>query len=180
MIIFIVGNIASGKTTTCLELKKLMPNYEYISIDDFRRSFNTGKNIAGEEMAQRLFIAKMKNQGYLIIETTGTGRHWLKYLEAVSGNTLVVRLDCHADICNVRSQNRTANNYKLPPIPKEWNMGNIPMTIDWMRDRIPSGELRIRTDKFTAKKAALKIKKYIEMDDKTFKEKFLEMLGLYV
>jgi dephospho-CoA kinase len=37
MVILVCGNINAGKSTTIERLKKVLPYYEVISVDDFRR-----------------------------------------------------------------------------------------------------------------------------------------------
>lgn len=179
MIIFIVGNIASGKTTTCLELVKIMPDHLYISIDDFRRELNKSKSAGGENLAQIRFIQQIRCRKNLIVETTGTGRHWQNYIAAAKRwDYLIVRLNCLSETCLQRSQQRSANGYILPPIPSDWILGNMAMSIDWMNTRIPQAELILNSELFSPKDIAKEIKKYINMEEKTFKEKFMELLCL--
>ena len=58
MLICIVGNISSGKSTTSRALEKVLKDYTYISLDGYRKEYNQEESLEGEEKAQREFVKK--------------------------------------------------------------------------------------------------------------------------
>ena len=70
--VMIFGNIASGKTTLAKDILRSIPNLEYISIDDFRRTYGDG-SIEKECIAKNQFLISLKNDKPQLIEAMGFG-----------------------------------------------------------------------------------------------------------
>lgn len=151
MLIMIVGNISSGKTTTSLALKKALKRATFLCLDDFRRKYNTDSSLSGELKAQENLITRIKMadpKKYTILECTGTGK-WFNYYKSVyKGEVLVVEIVASKALCVGRTSLKFTEGYVWPPLPKEWampsNMSSIKTSINWMSDKIPNGELKIK------------------------------------
>ncbi len=75
MKILVLGNIGSGKTTCCKALSNHFPEWDYIAVDDFRRSLSDG-TLKGDALAKSAFVKKIshENSPCQIIECSGFGR----------------------------------------------------------------------------------------------------------
>lgn len=68
-VIWICGNMGSGKSTLCRELKKLLPQYTHMTIDHYR-----AKNISFSEEA---FIDDLQMHDKILLDCVGK---WGRYL----------------------------------------------------------------------------------------------------
>jgi adenylate kinase family enzyme len=75
MKIFIIGNIASGKTFLAKLLAKKI-GYTVLSIDNFRIKFNNFGTLEGEKLAWDLFTKTVATTDQCIVETTGCSKYY--------------------------------------------------------------------------------------------------------
>lgn len=177
MLICVVGNISSGKSTTCKALEKILKDYTYISLDEYRKEYNKSKSLEGEEKAQNEFIKKMCTFENVIIEATGTGKPFAKYLTEYkrkykADSVFIVTLECSIEKCIERTEEKFNSGYQWPPLPDVWKdwfntrhldqMTVLKNSIKWMNDKIPMGNLKIKTEDLTPQQIADKIAKYIK------------------
>lgn len=73
MKLLVFGNIASGKSTLCGLLQSKLPDFEYVSIDNYRRRFGDGTR-SGELEALKEFGLSIKPGINQIIEAMGLGK----------------------------------------------------------------------------------------------------------
>ena len=78
MLICVLGNLASGKTTVCYALNKHL-QYKLIILDEYRIKYNKKCPREGEIKAQ-LELMKNLNEKNIILECTGVGRWFTDYL----------------------------------------------------------------------------------------------------
>lgn len=123
MIIFVLGNMASGKTTLSKKIEELYPSFKHLDLDEFRRKYNTGKTLDGEKTAQRMFINAIRNNKNVIIDVTGTGRFFSEYFQKdVHNQAYVILLNSSIEDCKKRQLQRLNSGYKMPPLPSNWNI----------------------------------------------------------
>lgn len=72
MKILIFGNLGSGKTYLAKKLLEVFPNFEYLSIDDFRRKYGDG-SMEKEKIAKQEFFNSILPDKFQLIEATGLG-----------------------------------------------------------------------------------------------------------
>lgn len=118
MIIFIIGNMSSGKSTVSKELKKRLNKFKILSLDDYRRKLNKNCTISGDEKAQLKLVNDISSQDNIIVDSTGTGKWYKYYLNAASNKKIkVIKLKANVNLCTKRHKERLKNGYKLPPFP---------------------------------------------------------------
>ena len=118
MLIVITGNIASGKSTLAKKLKS-STGYQLLSIDQYRKRHNRSNCHIGESQAWHHLIKHIKKGGNLILEMTGTGKHYEKCLLHYDGPQIVIKMKTSADQCKINHDRRLKKGYKLPPMPFE-------------------------------------------------------------
>jgi shikimate kinase len=133
MLIMIIGNMASGKTTLGLALQDSLPGYKFINIDDYRRKYNIFFTPEGEDNAQRHFIEDLRKIKNVIAECTGTGK-WYPYYFCHDQH-LTIMHKSNVSTCKKRHAERTKKGYQLPPIPRTWNM-EFNSSLDWMHGHL--------------------------------------------
>lgn len=120
MLICILGNLASGKTTVCYALNKLL-QYKLIVLDEYRIKYNKKCTREGEIKAQ-LELIKNLNEKNIILECTGVGRWFTDYLLQYSLNypeeeIKKFKLIVPMDELYKRVIQRDKSKYKKPPFP---------------------------------------------------------------
>lgn len=137
MIIAVIGNISSGKSTTCKALENHLKGYEYISLDSYRRDHIKkwrSRSVARtmiekieiekeqldlENKAKDLFYFKVQSTPNVIIEATGTGKDFARCFAGRSDeDILVIKLKCSIDECIKRTKDKIKNGYVWPPLPE--------------------------------------------------------------
>ncbi len=109
MKILVFGNIGSGKTTFCKALSEHLSDWEYLAIDDFRRTYgdNTFK---GDSIAKSHFIKSITHDDSLqLIESSGFGRlgsSLARRLQKYEGELIVLVLLVKGDQCKQRLESR--------------------------------------------------------------------------
>ncbi len=118
MKILVFGNVGSGKSYLINELSALLPDFEVLAIDDFRRKIGDG-SMEKEIEAKEAFIAAIQPDKNQIIEAMGFGETGfliaseLKYSDE---KKLIILLTTPLDICLKRIKNRVWNvPYPAPP-----------------------------------------------------------------
>lgn len=119
-IIIVTGNMGSGKSTFCKRLREKLPDYAYICLDDFRKKrfadvlteqhdpLQFEREVAAA--TQREFNKHTK----IIYETTGATRFFkdMHYrLMADRHQVYLVQIQCPAELCLQRHQNRERNGH---------------------------------------------------------------------
>jgi shikimate kinase len=73
MKVFVLGNIGSGKSTTCDHLKRNMRGVELVEMDEFRKGMSDGTE-EGEQIAREAFFAAVRRRVPLqVVSCTGVG-----------------------------------------------------------------------------------------------------------
>ncbi|MBF4395692.1 hypothetical protein EAY12_20700, partial [Vibrio anguillarum] len=73
MHIYIFGNLNSGKTMLSKQMQGRLPEFTYLSLDEYRIRFGDGTE-QGEQLACEHFLAAVKQQENAIVEFTGYGQ----------------------------------------------------------------------------------------------------------
>lgn len=114
MKIFIIGNINSGKTYYSKKIRKIFKDYEYISIDDYRKKYGDF-TIKGEEKSKEEFIKKINSLEKCIVEFSGLG----EMVEKINkDNYIVLYINTKIDVCLERINKE---KFSKIPYPKNWN-----------------------------------------------------------
>lgn len=122
MRIFIIGNIASGKTFLAKLIAK-KTGYTVYSIDNFRIKYNNFATSDGEIIAWDMLKKTVLASPDCIVESTGCSRHYDALLTMCPG-AFVIKVDTEIDKCLKGFENR--NNDKIPLPWKE----NIKASLD--------------------------------------------------
>ncbi len=114
MIIFVFGNINSGKTTLIREIEDNFPDYPVLSIDEYRIKYGDN-SIEREEVAVSNFINDIFSNDKCIVEFTGRGNIADRIIERLSGEQcLILKLDTDEDICISRIEEKDFNAIPYP------------------------------------------------------------------
>ncbi len=123
MKILVFGNIGSGKTTFCTALSKKLEGWEYLAVDDFRRTFSDG-TMKADSVAKSAFVKSVSHDNRLqIIESSGFGRlgsSLHRRLQKYEGNLIVLVLVADLEICLKRLEKRIWD----VPFPENTTRGN--------------------------------------------------------
>lgn len=125
MKIFVIGNIASGKTTLCNRIMGVYSNYSYMAIDDYRRRYGNG-TLSGEEASVSKFIEAIFNCRDCIVEFSGLGAIAESIRkELLNRKEKAVLFICSRtdDECMASSKKR---DYSLIPYPMEYSSIETP------------------------------------------------------
>lgn len=112
MKIFIIGNIASGKTF----LAKLLAEktgYTVLSIDNFRIKFNNFGTLEGEKLAWDLFAKTAATTDKCIVETTGCSKYYEALLAQTSAK-FIIKIKRKPDLCVHAFLHRDTPDIPLP------------------------------------------------------------------
>ena len=111
MKIFIIGNIASGKTF----LAKLLAektSYTVLSIDNFRIKFNNFGTLEGEKLAWDLFTKTVATTDKCIVETTGCSKYY-EALLAQNPSKFIIKINRKPNLCIHDYIHRDGENIKM-------------------------------------------------------------------
>jgi dephospho-CoA kinase len=103
-IIHVIGNLCSGKSTFCKEVKKEFPKFIVVSIDQFRKLYSDG-TIEGETKAWEKLLEKVQSlhekKRIVLLESSGTA--WrLKYFPM----SFIIYVDTPEEVCYDRARER--------------------------------------------------------------------------
>ena len=117
MHIFVFGNLNVGKSTFCRKLNKKLPEYDYLSLDQYRQQYSNG-SLTGEQLASREFVSDVKNTPNAIIEFTGFGTvsESLKEILNTKCGVLIVVQRCLSENVSTIDKARFSNI----PYPEEY------------------------------------------------------------
>ncbi|MBM94482.1 MAG: hypothetical protein CMI09_01330 [Oceanospirillaceae bacterium] len=128
MKIFVIGNIASGKTTLCHRIVDEYPSYKRIAIDDYRRAFGDG-SVSGEEVAVSNFINDVVKCRDCVVEFSGLGpvaESLRKALKKTNEKGVFFICNRPESDCISSSEKR---DYSLIPYPREYSSIEVPEEI---------------------------------------------------
>ncbi len=139
-IINIIGPPAVGKTTVIREMQMLLPFYEVLAIDDFRRRVGISTSEQEHTAWNQLWLSILKAE-YCFVESNGTspllGMMLDRLWRAPGTNILTVALRASPKICRERQQQRSeVGNSELPSsasVGQKWipiSEVSISMSID--------------------------------------------------
>ena len=163
MKILLFGSIASGKTTIAEFIMKEYPDFEIISIDNFRQEFGD-YSMEGEKISQNKFLNAIKQSKNQIIEASGLGKlgsEIYNKLAEFNDDILLVIIHIPIDEINARIKNR---HWDIPFPGKQEKLESIIQTINFgiQFGKIPMiwSELK-RTTIFQIENDNLKTQNYI-------------------
>jgi predicted kinase len=114
-IINLIGPTAVGKSTVIQALNELLPHYEVLAIDEFRRRIGTLTSESESQAWREVWIAALKAD-CCIIESDGTSPHLSMILErlwrAPGTNILTIALEAPPKVCLKRAQKRSETGYQ--------------------------------------------------------------------
>lgn len=82
VMICLLGNMATGKSTVARLLDKVLTNYKYIGIDEYRNRYNYMNTIHGENIVYEILIKDVRAYDYVVLEMTGTSKSYWQVEEA--------------------------------------------------------------------------------------------------
>lgn len=97
MRIFIIGNIASGKSFLAKQIAK-KTGYTILSIDNFRIKFNNFATTKGEKLAWDMLKKTVLASPDCIVESTGCSRHYDALLTMCPG-AFVIKVETDIQEC---------------------------------------------------------------------------------
>lgn len=134
MHIYIFGNLNSGKTTLSQQIQGRLPEFPYLSLDEYRIRFGDGTE-QGEQLACEYFLAAVKQQENAIVEFTGYGQ---------TANLLTNQLDRKTgiSICCTRDIEQSINSiddekYSETPYPSSYKkLQAVDEAIIFLKDKV--------------------------------------------
>lgn len=124
--IFLIGNIASGKTTLAEALSTKIPSFKIVCIDQCRREIGAQNNSVNdspyqiEKKAKALFLKKVLKYEKVILPMVGGTRFFeFAFIELglLHFSKLLIKIKCPPSICYKRFEERQQKNYLPPPLP---------------------------------------------------------------
>lgn len=117
MLIWLNGNIGSGKSTVAQAIRHLS-GWPVFALDSYRHRDNPEATVAGDRQAlANMMIDLGQYKQHAIMEMTSFNQRAEEVLEAYPGATWMVLLKCPARVCLDRHRNRILAGYRLPPWP---------------------------------------------------------------
>lgn len=129
MLIAIIGNIASGKSTLARTISAAK-NYRILKIDDFRKRHNKAGDPRGDRKSWEYLISHIQKGGPLILEATGVGKYFERCLCSYPGPEFIIKVDTPAAECKQNHARRLRKGYKLPPMPWDRPINDVIDRVD--------------------------------------------------
>jgi len=149
-IINIIGPPAAGKSTVIQELKRLLPFYEVLAIDDFCQQLNATTTQEENTAWNQLWMAALKSD-YCILESTGTSPQLSMMLDrlwrAPGTNILTVALLASPRTRRQRATQRLHEGHhpfaKLSePLQQRWKpLSELSVSMSLNADKLPAAQL---------------------------------------
>lgn len=118
MRLFVVGNISSGKSFLIEKIKKVLPEYEVLKIDDYRTNHCDG-SLEAELKMWKDFPREIIKYCNVIVELSGGGEVTKNINELLKENSfLTIYVDTDVETCLERSKNK---DFSKIPYPKEFS-----------------------------------------------------------
>jgi len=149
-IINLIGPPAAGKSTIIQELKRLLPFYEVLAIDDFRQRLKVTTPEEENTAWNQLWMAALKAD-YCILESTGTSPQLSMMLDrlwrAPGTNILTVALLASPRTCRQRDTQRLREGHQSFPLLSEpkgqrWKpLSELSVSMSLEADKLPAAQL---------------------------------------
>ena len=137
MRIFVLGNISSGKSYLIEKLKKVLPNYKILKIDEYRIN-NCDGSLESELKMWNEFPHEVLKYNDVIIELTGAGDIANNVIDSLEENSfLVLKVNTNVNKCIERSKDK---DFSHIPYPKEFNQP-IEETIKQLGEKFSNGSI---------------------------------------
>ena len=124
IMIAVIGNLATGKSTVCRLLNAELENFAYLSIDQFREIHNASTQRGESNAWQALKIAVYQNDN-VIFESSGSSKNYkgiIDLFKSKGGRVVVFKLHCSIHESLIRRRNQIKAGYKPPPYAYQSNM----------------------------------------------------------
>lgn len=115
ILINIVGNICSGKSTLVRGLKEKLPTANFYSIDEYQFKYKSS-NATDNRAVWLKFIEDISKSDFAIVESTGASSSFNKLnfvFEKLNGVVFIVKISCKKEICHQRFIKRGSNNLQI-------------------------------------------------------------------
>jgi hypothetical protein len=94
--IVVFGNLATGKSSVCTELQKLMPEYSFVSADDYRKEYLDSYGYLEEQKGKTQLEEALLSAENLIWETTLTGAFSQRVIKKLGATHKIVKCKIEA------------------------------------------------------------------------------------
>lgn len=119
MKLFVLGNINSGKSYLINRLRKILPDYAVVKIDDYRIE-NCDGSLESEIQMWDSFPKEVMKYDDVIVELSGGGKVAENILSILEDNSFIVlKLNTNVEECLKRVGNK---DFSKVPYPKEFSM----------------------------------------------------------
>ncbi|WP_027001678.1 hypothetical protein [Hugenholtzia roseola] len=175
VLLCIIGNLATGKSSLCRQLVADLPQFSYFSIDAYRHQYNLDGSVEGEALAQTRLYQDVLASQKAILEMSGVSQAYrtLKWDAAQAGfRVWVFKLTCEQDTLLDRLQQRAEAGYLLPPMPYFQNRAFL-SSIQYI-DHIlgtESADLTFETEQADWTEISLQIRRFLKKEINKIKEK---------
>ncbi|MGV1717910.1 nucleotidyltransferase domain-containing protein [Vibrio furnissii] len=134
MHIYIFGNLNSGKTTLSQQIQRRLPEFPYLSLDEYRIRFGDGTE-QGEQLACEYFLAAVKQQENAIVEFTGYGQTaslLTNQLDRKTGISICCTRDIEQSINSINDE-----KYSETPYPSSYKrLQAVDEAIIFLKDKV--------------------------------------------
>lgn len=154
--IVIIGNVCSGKSKIVDLLLKELIDYQYISIDNYRKKYNPYGLKSREFYVYEYLAYDIENNRKIIYECTGASVKFPEVLAKVKRERLIIKLLCSQPTCLARYHQRTEQKifpYKMKIENSLWHIEQKLLTI--------KADLEFSTEEETSGSIATKILSYL-------------------
>ena len=113
VLLVIIGNIASGKSTLINTVKERVRGFVFYSIDQYRSQYKA-IDPTTDKRAWDLLIKDVSNTERAIVECSGTSKYFDTLINSFSGKVVVIKIECSVKTCIQREKLRIQHGYIKP------------------------------------------------------------------
>lgn len=107
LMIIIVGNLSSGKTSLINNIRLDFPNADFFAIDEYRIKFGS-KSWQSDKMCWEMLINDCRRRNFPIVECSGASKYFSDLKKSFKGEIITIKIDVPVDI-SIRRTNRRDN-----------------------------------------------------------------------
>ena len=176
MKIFVLGNINAGKSYAIERLRRLLPNYSVLQIDEYRKKYCDG-SIEKEELLWSSFAKDVLNHENAIVEFSGGGKIAENIISGLTPKTCIV-LKILEDVAICLDRIKT-KDFSATPYPKYPGAESLEETIIRIDRNMQDGIIEHTWSAYAIKIFDIKDVSELEKIPFVHYEKTIKLINLY-